>query len=299
VTRCVKERKKEYKVPSAPIPLRVAFIGPSGVGKSCLIRTLFEHTKEENDHIAEAKKILEEGNSTIKVQAYDPFYLRINSEQVILLSLIDTVGYGDDAHLEENWEVIMEDFSRRNQQGEGYAVDVVIYILEPCRIKGADVEFMKLLGENFVLIPVIGKADSMDPKQRDDWKGKLYTILKSEREIDFFSLSDKPEILGVCGSENGAVRTYGFHDKIDIFDVRVSDMDKFKERLYDQYHIIRKRKKEFLKTWKTSVHWSKFLGPKKAIVKHRGALFTVAYHLVLILIAFFVGQMFGNIIQLV
>jgi len=280
----------EPEIPLAPYNLRLAIIGQSGVGKSCFVRTLFEfeYNSGKDDHIKKAKAHLEQGEKTVEINEFPPFKININATQVVNLTLIDTVGYGDAAHLEENWALILNDLQTRHQKGKSFAVDAVIYILEPCRIKGADVEFMKLLSENVALIPVIGKIDSMDPKQRISWRKELYSFLL-DNSVKFFHLNDEKEILGVCGAESGTKRSYGFHEDIDIFDKTVSDMTKFKNLLYANYYHILEQKKQFHGKWKGLGPWT---NAGQVIGAHRSFLRSVIYHLFLILTAFVFGKMY-------
>jgi len=126
-------------------------------------------------------------------------------------------------------------------------------------------------------------------------KKNLFDILV-EKGVKFFNLSDQDEILGVCGSENGKSRKYGFHEEIDIFDQRISDMKKFRNLLYAKYHIIRDLKKEFHVKWKESLLWKKYIRevPIKVIEKNANKIFTIIIHLLVVFIAFFVGSLYGN-----
>jgi len=166
----------------------------------------------------------------------------------------------------------------------------VVYILEPCRLQSPDVEFMKILCTNAVVIPVIGKADSMDPTQKKLWKTELFDLL-TENKIEFLDLSVDKTVLAVMGSEKGNTRNYSGVGTVDVFDPTVSDTELFRKQLYNKYHTIVDLRRAFSRTWRETPKWRRIKdSTQKEFNKQRMFLALIA---VLVLV-FALGIAFGT-----
>ncbi|KAL6048335.1 Septin-4 [Balamuthia mandrillaris] len=114
------------------------------------------------------------------------------SEEKVKLRVIDTRGYGDHKHLEEDWHEVLtyieEQKSRyfEAQQNphrdvnniEDTRVHCCFYFIGAHRLKGADLLFMKELQDKVNLIPLIAKADTLTPPELRQYK----RIVRSELE---------------------------------------------------------------------------------------------------------------------
>lgn len=148
----------------------VMVVGESGLGKSTLINTLFNTTlyppKDYPGPHADRPR-------TIAIQSISA---EIEETGVrLLLTVVDTPGYGDFVNNSESWKPILDNIEARfdafleqeNRVNRAKMVDnrvhACIYFIEPTghSLKLVDVEFLKRLHTKVNLIPVIAKSDTM------------------------------------------------------------------------------------------------------------------------------------------
>jgi len=238
---------------------RIMIIGPTGVGKSAFAATLYQLPVDGTQAVDATLNRLTGGTTAQYIVDLPPIKIKINPTQTVKLHLIDTKGYGDEIHIEENWEIILNNLNNRQKIGGHAGVHAIFYITEPHRLRPADISFMKLLSEHCVVIPIIGKADTMDPRYKQEWKKQLYALLKGAG-VEFYKLTDREEILTIAGSELGNLRRYSFFDgDLNLFNENVSDLKEFRRLLYAKFNDIKAQKRIYREKWKDGQLWRKLV----------------------------------------
>jgi len=145
-------------------------------------------------------------------------------------------------------------------------VDCICYILSPERLLAPDVELMQALSGVTYVIPLIGKADTMDPEDREKWQKKVHAYLSGKEpdkngnkcdppiisaEQDFYYKNDR--VYSIMGSDRGQSRRYGRNEDgspvftVELDDSGFSDTAEFVKNFTEQLEVIKKKKKHFLK----------------------------------------------------
>jgi septin 6/8/11 len=160
-------------------------IGETGIGKSTLCDSLFN---TEFDATPESHK---EPEVKLKAHSYDLQESNVN----LLLTLVDTVGYGDQINKEDSFNSIVNYI---DNQFEAYLqeelkikrnlntyhdtrIHVCLYFITPNGhgLKSIDLVCMKKLDQKVNIIPVIAKADTINKNELAKFKAKIMSELKN------------------------------------------------------------------------------------------------------------------------
>merc|ERR1719508_346968 len=170
----------------------------TGIGKSTLCDSLFN---TEFDCLPESHK---EPEVKLKAHSYELQESNVN----LLLTLVDTVGYGDQINKEDSFNSIVNYI---DNQFESYLqeelkiqrnpntyhdtrIHVCLYFITPNGhgLKSIDLVCMKKLDQKVNIIPVIAKADTVNKAELTKFKAKIMNELKSNGvSIYQFPLEDE------------------------------------------------------------------------------------------------------------
>ncbi|XP_054872781.1 septin-8-A-like isoform X3 [Amphiprion ocellaris] len=160
-------------------------VGETGIGKSTLMNTLFNTTfeNEEASHY--------EHEVQLRPQTYDLQESNVN----LKLTIVHTVGFGDQINKEESYKPILEYI---DAQFESYLeeelkikrslfnyhdtrIHICLYFIAPNghSLKSIDLVTMKKLDSKVNIIPVIAKADTVSKSELDKLKIKVMSELVS------------------------------------------------------------------------------------------------------------------------
>jgi septin 7 len=157
-------------------------VGESGLGKSTLINTLF------NTGLYQPKEPLPPSAERPKTVAIESISADIEENGVrLLLTVVDTPGFGDFVNNDESWRPIVEDIESRfdqyleheNKVNRQKVIDnrvhACLYFIQPTghSLRPIDIEFMSRLHTRVNLIPVIAKADTMTDEEIADFKTRV------------------------------------------------------------------------------------------------------------------------------
>eukprot|EP00967_Tisochrysis_lutea_P056217 scaffold70961_cov26-Tisochrysis_lutea.AAC.1 len=141
-------------------------------------------------------------SATVRVSRFDPFSITVGKNE-LLVTLIDTPGYGDNTNTVESFEVITDyvescfqkqllaetSTSERdyNQLLKGDPlVHCCLYFIAPHRLKYIDLAFMRRLHKWVNIVPIIAKSDTMTTKEKDEFKEHVRKTLEDE-EIELYA----------------------------------------------------------------------------------------------------------------
>ncbi|KAG8450658.1 hypothetical protein GDO86_003073 [Hymenochirus boettgeri] len=156
--------------------------GESGLGKSTLINSLFLTDLYQDRHLPSPEERVTQTVEIVK-QTVD-----IEEKGVRLrLTIVDTPGYGDAINNEQCWKPVADyidqqfeqyfreesGLNRRNIQDT--CVHCCLYFLSPLThgMRPLDVEFLRALHDKVNIVPILGKADSLTPKELQQKKQKF------------------------------------------------------------------------------------------------------------------------------
>lgn len=160
-------------------------VGETGIGKSTLINTLFNTNFEENEYSHFCPCV------RLKAQTYE-----LQESNVRLkLTIVNTVGFGDQINKEESYQPIVDYI---DDQFEAYLqeelkikrslfnyhdsrVHVCLYFIAPTghSLRTLDLLTMKNLDSKVNIIPLIAKADTISKNELHKFKVKLMSELVS------------------------------------------------------------------------------------------------------------------------
>merc|ERR1719410_2475301 len=173
-------------------------IGETGIGKSTLSDSLFNTTFDS------APETHKEPGVRLKAHTYELQESNVN----LKLTLVDTVGYGDQINKEDSFKSIVDYI---DNQFEAYLqeelkikrnlntyhdtrIHVCLYFITPNGhgLKSIDLVCMKKLDQKVNIIPVIAKADTINKAELQKFKGKIMNELKANGvSIYQFPLEDE------------------------------------------------------------------------------------------------------------
>jgi len=278
-------------IPPNPFRFKVLFVGATGVGKTSAQMSLVEReSNSKSQEIKETLKRLGSGKATERIQETPPIPIKINDKDVVIFVFVDSPGYSDYMHMETSMEMTMDYMEGLHKKGSSHTVDAIVYVLEPAKITQVDVVYMKLLSENSILVPVIGKGDTMDPDQKAAWQLELFNVLNSHK-IPFYQLDDE-KIFTIMGSESGKIRRYSGDQEKDVFDSVHSDMLEFRDSMFSQYWDIKSQKKTFRQKWKNSQVWTNILIQNTKVKAETSAYF--CKYIFVIVFILWIGFLIGK-----
>uniref|UniRef100_A0A3Q3VV12 Septin n=1 Tax=Mola mola TaxID=94237 RepID=A0A3Q3VV12_MOLML len=160
-------------------------VGETGIGKSTLMNTLFNTTFENEEASHYENKV------QLRPQMYDLHESNVN----LKLTVVHTVGFGDQINKEESYKPILEYI---DAQFEKYLeeelkikralfschdtrIHTCLYFIAPNghSLKSLDLVTMKKLDSKVNIIPVIAKADTVSKSELDKLKIKIMSELVS------------------------------------------------------------------------------------------------------------------------
>ncbi|XP_015414895.1 PREDICTED: septin-1 isoform X2 [Myotis davidii] len=168
--------------------------GESGLGKSTLINSLFLTNLYEDRQLPEASARL---TQTLTIERRG---VEIEEGGIkVKLTLVDTPGFGDSVDcsdcwlpvvrfIEEQFEQYLRDESGLNRKNiQDSRVHCCLYFISPFGrgLRPLDVAFLRAVHEKVNIIPVIGKADALMPRETQALKQKL-----KEEEINIYQFPD-------------------------------------------------------------------------------------------------------------
>jgi len=182
-------------------------IGETGVGKSTLADSLF------NTSFDSAAESHSEAGVRLKAHTYELQESNVN----LKLTLVDTVGYGDQInkqdsfgsivdYIDSQFEAYLQEELKIKRNLPGYhdsRVHVCLYFITPNGhgLKSIDLVCMKKLDQKVNIIPIIAKADTINKAELAKFKSKIMNELKSNGvSIYQFPLDD--ETVAEANKEN-------------------------------------------------------------------------------------------------
>ncbi|KAG5263963.1 hypothetical protein AALO_G00270590 [Alosa alosa] len=184
-------------------------VGETGIGKSTLMNTLF-NTVFENE---EASHYMD--NVVLRPKTYD-----LQESNVHLkLTIVDTVGFGDQVNKEESFKPIVDYI---DTQFENYLqeelkikrslfnyhdtrIHVCLYFIAPTghSLKSLDLVTMKKLDSKVNIIPIIAKADTISKSELHKFKIKVMSELVSNG-VQIYQFPTEDEAISEINSSMNA-----------------------------------------------------------------------------------------------
>jgi len=160
-------------------------IGETGIGKSTLCDSLF------NTNFEASPATHKESHVRLKAHTYELQESNVN----LKLTLVDTVGYGDQINKEDSFKSIVdyidnqfevylqEELKIKRNLATCYdsRIHVCLYFITPNGhgLKSIDLVCMKKLDQKVNIIPVIAKADTVNKAELSKFKAKVMAELKN------------------------------------------------------------------------------------------------------------------------
>lgn len=186
-------------------------IGETGIGKSTLCDSLF------NTEFESAPESHKEPEVKLKAHSYELQESNVN----LLLTLVDTVGYGDQINKEDSFNSIVNYI---DNQFEAYLqeelkikrnlntyhdtrIHVCLYFITPNGhgLKSIDLVCMKKLDQKVNIIPVIAKADTINKNELSKFKAKIMSELKNNGVSIYQFPTDDETVAEVNKDMNGCL----------------------------------------------------------------------------------------------
>ncbi|XP_056414504.1 septin-4-like isoform X2 [Hyla sarda] len=165
--------------------------GESGLGKSTLINSLFLTDLYRGRQLPSPEERVTQTIEIVK-QTVD-----IQEKGVRLrLTVVDTPGYGDAINNEECWKPVADYIDQqfeqyfRDESGlnrknlQDTRVHCCLYFLSPLGhgMRPLDIEFLRALQDRVNIVPILGKADSLTPKELIQKKQRI------REELDHYGI---------------------------------------------------------------------------------------------------------------
>lgn len=187
----------------------VLCIGETGIGKSTLMSTLFNSNNFDMEQQSHSKERV-----TLKISEYE-----LKETGVILnLSVLETVGYGDQINREDSYQPILEyideQFDRYLQEElkikrnlwnySDSRVHCCLYFIAPTghSLKAIDLMTMKELENKVPIIPLIAKSDTISKSELQKFKMRIRTELLN-KNVNFYHFpTDSKDVDAQTSNEN-------------------------------------------------------------------------------------------------
>jgi len=186
----------------------VLCIGETGIGKSTLMSTLFNSNNFDMEQQTHSKEQV-----SLKISEYD-----LKESGVLLnLSVLETVGYGDQINREESYAPVLQYI---NEQFEKYLqeelkirrnlwnytdtrVHVCLYFIAPTghTLKAIDLMTMKALENKVPIIPLIAKSDTISKQELKTFKMRIISEL-CEKQVNFYQFPTEGDLDEMTRKEN-------------------------------------------------------------------------------------------------
>ncbi|KAJ2237910.1 Cell division control protein 3 [Coemansia sp. RSA 1722] len=185
--------------------------GESGLGKSTLINTLFEskvYPAKDDTVVGMGAANAQgsnnaEGTKTVEITSVSAEIVENNVK--LRLSVVDTPGFGDSINNDQAWKPILENIESRfdaylaqeNRVNRSKIVDnrvnALLYFIKPTGhgLRAIDIEFMKNLHNKVNLIPVVARADTMTPREVEQFKARVLADINYHGIQIFKPVSDQ------------------------------------------------------------------------------------------------------------
>merc|ERR1712131_523877 len=172
--------------------------GASGLGKSTLINSLFLTDVYSADYPGPSMRI----KKTLKVEK--THVTLVENGVQLYLTVVDTPGFGDSVNNDKCWEPIQEFIDLQfdnylNQESRvqrpvhipDTRVHICLYFIAPTGhgLKPIDIEFMRRLHDKANIIPLIAKADTLTPDEREDFKKEIMREIETHK-INIYEFPD-------------------------------------------------------------------------------------------------------------
>jgi len=173
----------EHKLLKRGFQFNVIVVGPTGLGKSTLINTIFA------SHLIDSKGRFvadEPVRQTTEIQAVS--HVIVENGVKLRLNIVDTPGYGDQINNEGCWDPIIkyikdqhsaylrkELTAMRDRYIQDTRIHCCLYFINPTghSLRPIDVIVMKKLSEVVNVVPVIAKSDCLTFEERERFKAKI------------------------------------------------------------------------------------------------------------------------------
>lgn len=189
-------------------------VGESGLGKSTLINSLFLSDIYSVDHPGPSKRI----EKTVKVET-SRCLLKENGVNLVL-TIVDTPGFGDAIDNSKCWEPIINYIESRSEEYlnaesrvnrkpiSDTRVHCCLYFVAPSGhgLKPLDLEFMRRLHDKVNVIPIIAKADTMIPEEIAYFKKQILNEITQHK----IKIYDFPE----CANEEDLKLQKNLRDRV-------------------------------------------------------------------------------------
>ena len=173
-------------------------IGETGIGKSTLMDSLFKRTLDGEPH----------QHNTPEVKIQHVTYDLKESNVALKLTIVETVGYGDQINKEDssnailqyidtNYEAYLQEEMKIKRSQKTYhdtRVHACLYFIAPTghSLKSLDLVCMKKLDKKVNVIPIIAKADTISKNELQAFKDQIMTELENNGvEIYKFPVDDE------------------------------------------------------------------------------------------------------------
>jgi len=148
-------------VEQPPVRINILIIGSSGTGKSSFLKCF--HSVDPNNN--------EPPEQTFKITALPPRKILAGNGVSANIHFWDTRGYGDNLLVSESIRPILDHIE--NNFNTHDVVHCVFFLLVPDRLQEYEKSLMRELNRMTLVVPLIGKADSMDPRQKVAFQKKV------------------------------------------------------------------------------------------------------------------------------
>ncbi|KAJ2851165.1 Cell division control protein 11 [Coemansia brasiliensis] len=192
-----------YKNAKKGLPFNLMIVGEPGLGCSTFLNTLCERTVIP----ASEPPNPEQAHIAIPMQ-FKHYSVDMEEDGMkIILNIIDTPGFASGTdnetcfnqiqeYLETQFDDVLAEENRikRNPKFKDSRVHAVLYFINPTghSLREMDIELMRRLGSRANVIPVIGRADSLTPRELVLFKQRIMNDIQ-EYNIPVFSFPDSNE----------------------------------------------------------------------------------------------------------